>query len=225
MSEQMAGTNTAEGPRTIAFGVIGCGLMGREFASAAARWCHLLDQDVQPRIVAVCDANPAAMTWFTQAIPGVRTYTDYHEMLADGEVEAVYCAVPHNLHRDIYSDILRAGKHLLGEKPFGIDREAFEAVQVEIERRPDLLVRCSSEYPFFPARCGCMTGYARGVSGASSKWKRATGIAAISIRISRSTGSGASLRVASMAAWVTWACTRCTCRCAWAGSRGMCERC
>ncbi|MGZ3667895.1 MAG: hypothetical protein ACXVDA_25800 [Ktedonobacterales bacterium] len=73
MSEQVAGTDTVEGPRTIAFGVIGCGLMGREFASAAARWCHLLDQDVQPRIVAVCDANPAAMMWFARSIPGVRT--------------------------------------------------------------------------------------------------------------------------------------------------------
>ena len=31
--------------REIKFGIIGCGLMGREFASAAARWCHLLDLD------------------------------------------------------------------------------------------------------------------------------------------------------------------------------------
>jgi predicted dehydrogenase len=27
--------------RTIRFGIIGCGMMGREFASAAARWFHL----------------------------------------------------------------------------------------------------------------------------------------------------------------------------------------
>jgi predicted dehydrogenase len=136
--------------RTINFGIIGCGLMGREFASAAARWCHLLDQDVQPHIVAVCDANPAAMTWFTTALPGIRTFTDYHELLADAAVEAVYCAVPHDLHQQLYIDILRAGKHLLGEKPFGIDHAAFDAIQAEIAAHPDLLVRCSSEYPFFP---------------------------------------------------------------------------
>jgi predicted dehydrogenase len=136
--------------RTINFGIIGCGLMGREFASAAARWCHLLDQDVQPHIVTVCDVNPTAMTWFTAAIPSVRTFDDYHGLLADSEVEAVYCAVPHNLHQQLYIDILRAGKHLLGEKPFGIDRAAFDAIQTEIDAHPDLLVRCSSEYPFFP---------------------------------------------------------------------------
>ncbi|HEV8191094.1 MAG TPA: Gfo/Idh/MocA family oxidoreductase [Ktedonobacterales bacterium] len=137
-------------PRIITFGIIGCGLMGREFASAAARWCHLLDQDVEPRIVAVCDANPSALEWFARALPGLRTYTDYHDLLADAEVEAVYCAVPHNLHAQLYADILRAGKHLLGEKPFGIDREAYAVIAEEIARHPELLVRCSSEYPFFP---------------------------------------------------------------------------
>jgi predicted dehydrogenase len=136
--------------RVIRFGIIGCGLMGREFASAAARWCHLQEMEVAPHIVAVCDANPAAMTWFTRVLPGARAYTDYHDLLADAEVDAVYCAVPHHLHQQMYIDILRAGKHLLGEKPFGIDREAYQAVAAEIERHPDLLVRCSSEYPFFP---------------------------------------------------------------------------
>lgn len=41
--------------RAIRFGIIGCGLMGREFASAALRWKHLPDMDVRPEIVAVCD--------------------------------------------------------------------------------------------------------------------------------------------------------------------------
>jgi predicted dehydrogenase len=136
--------------RILRFGIIGCGLMGRELASAAARWMHLRDQDVRPQIVAVCDANPAAMEWFTEAIPGVRAYADYADLLADGEVEAVYCAVPHNLHAQLYTDILRAGKHLLGEKPFGIDRAAYRVVAEEMAKHPDLLVRCSSEYPFFP---------------------------------------------------------------------------
>ena len=69
--------------RTISFGVIGCGLMGREFASAAASWMRLRDLDVRPQIVAICDANPAAMEWFAAALPSVQTYTDYHDLLAD----------------------------------------------------------------------------------------------------------------------------------------------
>lgn len=133
------------------FGVIGCGLMGKEFASAAARWCHLNGVGFEPRIVAVCDAVPAATDWFKDNVASVqRTYSDYKELLADPEVEAVYCAVPHNLHEKIYIDIIEAGKHLLGEKPFGIDRAANEAIQAAIEANPGVIVRSSSEFPFFP---------------------------------------------------------------------------
>lgn len=137
--------------KIIRFGVIGCGLMGKEFASAAARWCHLLDVDFEPRIVAVCDANPAATQWFRHQVPSVEhVYTDYRELLADPSLEAVYCAVPHNLHEQIYIDIIKAGKHLLGEKPFGIDRQANAAIQKALNDNPDVIVRCSSEFPFFP---------------------------------------------------------------------------
>lgn len=137
--------------RIIPFGVIGCGLMGKEFASAAARWCHLTDVDFEPRIVAVCDANVAATKWFEDNVPGVKSaYANYEDLLADPSVEAVYCAVPHNLHERIYIDIVRAGKHLLGEKPFGIDREANEAIAAAMRDNPGVLVRSSSEFPFFP---------------------------------------------------------------------------
>src|ERR1700677_3364204 len=132
--------------QVIGFGVIGCGLMGKEFASASQRWCHLTNVDFAPRIVAACDSNPAAADWFKTNVPTVaRTYTDYHELLADKNIDAVYCAVPHNLHADIYCDIIAAGKHLLGEKPFGIDKPACARILAAIKSNPKVLVRCSSE--------------------------------------------------------------------------------
>lgn len=137
--------------RTVRFGIIGCGLMGREFASASARWCHLPEMKVRPEIVAICDSNPAPMEWFRQNFPSIKLATaDYKQLLADPAVEAVYCAVPHNMHKDIYCDILAAGKHLMGEKPFGIDKAANDAINSAITVNPKLLVRCSSEFPFFP---------------------------------------------------------------------------
>lgn len=141
----------AKDKRIIRFGVIGCGLMGKEFASAAARWCHLTDVGFEPRITAVCDANPAATEWFVDNVPSVaHAYSDYKELLANPEVDAVYCAVPHNLHQQIYVDIICSGKHLLGEKPFGIDREANRAIGQALADNPDVIVRCSSEFPFYP---------------------------------------------------------------------------
>lgn len=136
--------------RFINFGIIGCGLMGREFASAAGRWCHLLGLDFAPRIVAACDANPKATEWFEQNCGVPFVTTDYRQLIERRDVEAVYCAVPHDLHAPLYCDIIRAGKHLLGEKPFGIDLQANAAINKAIRENPNVLVRCSSEFPFFP---------------------------------------------------------------------------
>jgi len=138
--------------RTVKFGIVGCGLMGREFASAAARWFHLNNMDARPDIVAVCDKAPALTGWFSANLPSVRQVTDdYRELLANPEVEAVYIAVPHNLHTEFYCAAIEAGKHLMGEKPFGIDQAANRRIMERITRHPDVFVRCSSESPFFPA--------------------------------------------------------------------------
>jgi len=142
--------------KTIRFGLIGCGLMGREFASAVARWCHLPEMPARPELVAVCDRiflkDESQARWFTANFPSIRQVaSDYPALLANSDVEAVYCAVPHHLHQEFYCATLSAGKHLMGEKPFGIDLPANRAILSGIQKRPELLVRCSSEFPFFPA--------------------------------------------------------------------------
>ena len=138
--------------KTIKYAIIGGGLMGRELASASARWCHLTDIGVRPELVAVCDKVPAAYDWFRDNFKSVTQYTaDYKDLLANPEVQAIYCAVPHNLHETLYKDIIEAGKHMLGEKPFGIDKAANASVMETIRKHPEVVVRCSSEFPFFPA--------------------------------------------------------------------------
>ena len=136
--------------RVVRFGIVGGGLMGREFASAAARWIHLADIGVRPELVAVCDTSPQVLSWYERLRPVPRLVSDYRELLAADAVEAVYCAVPHRLHEEIYVAALEAGKHLLGEKPFGIDLAANDAINRAIAARPELHVSCSSELPFYP---------------------------------------------------------------------------
>ncbi len=138
--------------KTIKFGIIGAGLMGREFASAAARWAHLPDMQVRPEITAVCDRNPASLGWYRDNFPAVTTLTeDYRVLLSQADVEAVYCAVPHHLHEELYSAIIKAGKHLMGEKPFGINLQANQAILDCLQAHPACFARCASEFPFYPA--------------------------------------------------------------------------
>ena len=115
--------------KRIHFGLIGLGLMGREFASAVARWCHLLDEGPIPVITGICSRNKETWKWYTDNIPGIQIKsTDYKELLKSPDIDAIYCAVPHNLHEKFYIDIILSGKHLLGEKPFGIDLKANENI-------------------------------------------------------------------------------------------------
>lgn len=135
--------------KTISIGIIGGGLMGREMASAFARWCALLDMPVRPELVAVADLSDAARDWF-DVVPSVRLKTaDYHELLADPGVDVVYVAVPHQLHEKIYLDVLAAGKDLLAEKPFGIDLDSARRIR-DAAAASGQFVRCSSEFPFLP---------------------------------------------------------------------------
>lgn len=137
--------------RELRFGIIGLGLMGREFGSAAARWCHLLNLDFVPRITGICDTNEKLFDWWDANFDSIKVRTtNYHDLLNSDEVDAIYCAVPHNLHVQFYSDIIHAGKHLLGEKPFGIDLAANEQILKVIAEHPKVIVACSSEFPFFP---------------------------------------------------------------------------
>ncbi|MHC4727057.1 MAG: Gfo/Idh/MocA family protein [Planctomycetota bacterium] len=140
--------------KTLRFGIIGCGMMGREFASAAARWLHLPEMNIRPEIVAICRRNISHenIAWFKDNIPTIRQITaDYRELLGNRDVEAVYISVPHDLHEKFYCAALEAGKHLMGEKPFGIDKKANDAIIAGVRKHPDCFVRCASQFLFFPA--------------------------------------------------------------------------
>jgi len=137
--------------KNIRFGIIGLGLMGREFASNIARWCHILDDGPIPLLTGICDKDKNTWNWYNDNFPNIQiTTTDYRELINSDQIDAIYCAVPHNLHEKFYSDIINAQKHLLGEKPFGIDLEANTNILKVAEKNPDIIVRCSSEFPYFP---------------------------------------------------------------------------
>ena len=156
----------------VRFGVIGCGLMGREFASVSMRWLHLACELPRPVIVAACDLSPKNLDWFRQVPDTKYFYSDYHELLANPEVEAVYCAVPHHLHAQVYGDVIRAGKHLIGETPFGMALAACEEVEAAMAGRPEVFVRGASEFPFYPAVQQMVKWYREGAFGlGAGKWR------------------------------------------------------
>ncbi len=139
---------SSESP-AVRVGIIGGGLMGREAASALARWFALLDFPVRAELTAVCELDRARLDWFSQ-VPTVKLLTaDSREFLGRDDIDVVYVAVPHHLHEQMYLEVLRAGKDLLAEKPFGIDLAAARRIRDEAKKL-GRFVRVSSEFPFLP---------------------------------------------------------------------------
>jgi len=59
--------------------------------------------------------------------------------------------VPHHLHQEICCAAIQAGKHLMAEKPVGIDLAANRAITDCAVRHPHVFVRCASQWVFYPA--------------------------------------------------------------------------
>ena len=146
----------------VRIGIIGAGLMGRELAGVCGRWELLIDHPARPRIVAVADPAPAARDWFSR-IDSVELLTDdWRSLVESDEIDALYIAVPHDLHEEIYVAAAAAGRDFLAEKPFGIDLPAAERIVAAIAAS-DAFVRVSSEFPFYP---GALRASAYAASGA-----------------------------------------------------------
>ncbi|XP_074661235.1 uncharacterized protein LOC141913916 [Tubulanus polymorphus] len=88
-------------------GVIGCGYCGKN---------HVRVLIERGSLAGVCDGDVATVASFRRTHPGVAVYS-LDEMLADDSVDAVVIATPDRSHYDLAEQALRAGKHVLVEKP------------------------------------------------------------------------------------------------------------
>jgi len=107
----------------INFGVIGCGVIGPFHIEA-------IEAVPATKLVAVCDvieerAKDAA------AKHGVDYHTDYHDLLAREDIDAVSICTPSGMHGDMTIEAARAGKHVMCEKPMDIHLAKMEAMIAE----------------------------------------------------------------------------------------------
>ena len=123
-------------------GIIGCGTIGAAHAQAAAA-------SDQIELVAVADVQPALAEKTAAAYTVESVYNSGAELLTDARVEAVVLALPAIFRIELGLQALRAGKHLLTEKP--VARNAGEVRQLISVQGDRVAACCSSRFHFLEA--------------------------------------------------------------------------
>jgi predicted dehydrogenase/aryl-alcohol dehydrogenase-like predicted oxidoreductase len=108
---------------TIRWGIIGPGSIAHNYADGLA-------QTGAGTLTAIASRDAARRKAFGDryAIPEAKRHGDYAALLADPEIDAVYVATPHPWHAELSIAALRAGKHVLCEKPAGMNAAEVTAV-------------------------------------------------------------------------------------------------
>ena len=87
------------------------------------------------RVVAVSDIRSDRLAKIGPRYPTVETTMDYHDLLRDPRIDAIAVATPVSTHFELGMEVLRAGKHLLMEKPMTADAEQAQRLVDEADRR------------------------------------------------------------------------------------------
>ncbi len=100
------------------FGIIGCGVIGQTHATALAAV-------PEARLVAVTDLDPTRARSLAEK-HGATPYTSIQEMLDRAELDVVDVCTPSGLHGEQACLVMRAGRHVIVEKPMEITRSAID---------------------------------------------------------------------------------------------------
>jgi predicted dehydrogenase len=117
----------------IRLGVIGYGYWGpnlvRNFVEARGS-----------QLIAVSDLRPERLAFVKGRYPAIKTTTDHRDLLVDPNIDAIAIATPVSTHYEIAMQALKAGKHVLVEKPMTATSEQAIRLVEEAERLSRILM-------------------------------------------------------------------------------------
>ena len=100
--------------KTLNWGILGAGAIAKTFAKGVAR-------TTTGKVIAIGSRSQGKADLFGDELGIARRYGSYEALLADAEVEAVYIATPHPEHAEWAIKTAEAKKHVLCEKPIGMN--------------------------------------------------------------------------------------------------------
>jgi UDP-N-acetyl-2-amino-2-deoxyglucuronate dehydrogenase len=126
--------------RKIRFGVVGCGAIGPTHAAA-------IRQIDDAELVAVADVLPERAKSMAEKFVVSKVYNDQQKLFTDKNVDVVCLCTPSGLHGDGAVAALKAGKHVIVEKPMEISHKACQRM-IAAERESGKILTVISQHRF-----------------------------------------------------------------------------
>ena len=109
------------GMKTIRVGMIGAGQIARSH-------CEGVNKHPGAKVVAVADLSAERTKAIKERFGIDRIYTKWEDIVADPDVDAVSIALPNVFHMPVSVAALKAGKHVMLDKPFALNRNEAKRV-------------------------------------------------------------------------------------------------
>ena len=103
---------------------------------------HNLKLIPHSEVVALCDIHQPHLDEASQLFPEAKTYTDYHALLDDPDIDGVIIATPLGTHARITLDALDAGKHVFCEKAMALTLDECKEVYERYKQCDNVLYYC-----------------------------------------------------------------------------------
>src|SRR5437763_6098303 len=116
------------------------------------------------RLMAVGSRDPQRAQELFAFAPDVLIYSDYDSLINDPEIEAIYNPLPNSLHAEWTIKALKAGKHVLCEKPLAVTAEQ-GATMVQASGESGMLLMEAFMYRFHPQTIWALDQVATGRIG------------------------------------------------------------
>ena len=123
------------------YAIVGCGLIGRK---------RLAGLPVGSKLVVACDTDLSRAEALVKTAQSGRAVADFSRAIADPQVEAVIVSTINSTLAEISAAAIRAGKHVLVEKPAGITVKEIERL-IHLANEHKACVRVGFNHRFHPA--------------------------------------------------------------------------
>ena len=128
----------------VRWGILSTAKIGREKVIPAMQKSNLVD-------ILGISSRDSENAKETAAKLGIqRAYGSYTELLGDPEIDAIYNPLPNHMHLEWSLKAIDAGKHVLCEKPIGMNSKEAESLIEAVKKNPELKVMEAFMYRFHP---------------------------------------------------------------------------